>query len=294
MGDDRVYFVVLDPASKHQPALERAISLARVTGASLHAFVCTWLDDEQRSAFTSHKQAKQAAIEEARDWGQGQIQKAIDAGLNADIDVYWNADWHKAIPRAAKQRGADLIIKSTFYHNRSKRLLHSTSDYTLLRYASCPVLLTQESNNNRYATVLAAVDLSANKAHADLNEIILKSARRTSKDCDSDLHLVTALDQLAVAPVDAGWIPDSFHTPGRDEISREFNVPAPNIHVYDNNPSTAIIDCVKQVNADLLVIGTTARKGLSGALVGNTAEKVLDSVTCDLLVVNLEPDSNTG
>jgi len=37
------------------------------------------------------------------------------------------------------------------------------------------------------------------------------------------------------------------------------------------------------------VIGTVARSGLSGALIGNTAEVVLDAVESDVLV--LKPDT---
>jgi universal stress protein E len=36
----------------------------------------------------------------------------------------------------------------------------------------------------------------------------------------------------------------------------------------------------------IVVIGSIARRGISGKLIGNTAEKLLDSVAADLLIVN--------
>lgn len=286
MTNNHIYFVVLDPTSERQPALERAVALAQITDATLVAFVCTWLDEQAKDPFASQKKAKHTALEQAQTWGQQQVQSATNAGLNVEVDVYWNADWYKAIPRAAKDRHADLIVKSTFRHSRGERLLQRTSDYTLLRYASCPVLLARSSNTVTYTTLLAALDLSGNEAHATLNDSILGLAHHVAADCDASLHMVTALEQPPMAPMEPGWIPPTDYVPKRSELAHEFGLIEENIHVYENNPKTAIVTCVEQLNADLLVIGTAARRGLSGALIGNTAEKVLDAVTCDLLVVS--------
>ncbi|MNR62430.1 Universal stress protein E [compost metagenome] len=42
------------------------------------------------------------------------------------------------------------------------------------------------------------------------------------------------------------------------------------------------------MNAAVTVIGTVARTGLSGALIGNTAEVILDSLESDILVLKPE------
>ncbi|MNC78058.1 Universal stress protein E [compost metagenome] len=41
-------------------------------------------------------------------------------------------------------------------------------------------------------------------------------------------------------------------------------------------------------DAVVTVIGTVARTGISGALIGNTAEVVLDALECDVLVLKTE------
>jgi universal stress protein E len=38
-------------------------------------------------------------------------------------------------------------------------------------------------------------------------------------------------------------------------------------------------------DVDLLLIGTTARSGVAGALMGNTAEKIVDQVPCSILAL---------
>ena len=41
-----------------------------------------------------------------------------------------------------------------------------------------------------------------------------------------------------------------------------------------------------QKSSLFVVIGSLARRGISGKLIGNTAEKLLDIVVADLLIVN--------
>ena len=45
---------------------------------------------------------------------------------------------------------------------------------------------------------------------------------------------------------------------------------------------------VEKTEADLLVIGSVARTGIQGFIMGNTAEEVLSNVKCDVLT--LKPD----
>lgn len=59
-------------------------------------------------------------------------------------------------------------------------------------------------------------------------------------------------------------------------------------HVLKGKPHTAIAKYVANNNIDLLVMGSVARSGLPGLLVGNTAERILNHIGCSVLVV--KPD----
>ena len=45
---------------------------------------------------------------------------------------------------------------------------------------------------------------------------------------------------------------------------------------------------VAALDAELVVIGTVGRVGISAALIGNTAEHVIDELNCDVLAI--KPD----
>jgi nucleotide-binding universal stress UspA family protein len=57
------------------------------------------------------------------------------------------------------------------------------------------------------------------------------------------------------------------------------------IDLLKGNPWEVIPQTTIRHSIDLLVMGTVCRTGISGVLLGNTAETVLDQVDCSLLTV---------
>ena len=56
-----------------------------------------------------------------------------------------------------------------------------------------------------------------------------------------------------------------------------------------NGPAEHVIpDLVKQQSIDLIVMGTIARTGIPGILIGNTAERLLERVECSLMAIKPE------
>ena len=60
------------------------------------------------------------------------------------------------------------------------------------------------------------------------------------------------------------------------------------VHLLEGKPSALIVDLARKKQVDLVVMGTVARTGLAGLLIGNTAEKVLNHLDCSVLAV--KPD----
>jgi nucleotide-binding universal stress UspA family protein len=53
-------------------------------------------------------------------------------------------------------------------------------------------------------------------------------------------------------------------------------------------PEQVIQDQCRQLGTDVLVMGTTARTGLSGVIIGNTAENIINSLECPVVAVKPE------
>lgn len=91
-------------------------------------------------------------------------------------------------------------------------------------------------------------------------------------DKDTDLHYISAYKHL----------PDR---PDKGSLVRASGVPVEKLHLVMGEAHDAIINTAKEIQAGMVVMGTSGRAGLSAMLNSNTAEKVLDALECDLLVM---------
>jgi glycine betaine transporter len=106
------------------------------------------------------------------------------------------------------------------------------------------------------------------------------------------LHLVHASDLPEKIPLANAWCQAM-----KEEISKELNayvdlalkagVPAES-RLSDQLPWQAIVKLADEVEADLIVMGSHGRTGLSHAFLGSVAERTLRIAACPVLVV--KPD----
>jgi nucleotide-binding universal stress UspA family protein len=78
---------------------------------------------------------------------------------------------------------------------------------------------------------------------------------------------------------------DEYRDSLDDEQVEHFH---PTLELLHGNPTIVIPQRVKELDADLLGLGTASRTGLSGWLMGNTAEAILGSI--DRTVITLKPE----
>lgn len=72
----------------------------------------------------------------------------------------------------------------------------------------------------------------------------------------------------------------------------------PNNHVYaevfTEIPKYGILTQAKEWQADMIVMGSHGRSGLTRVLLGSVAEAVMSNAHCSVTIVRLAPESNTG
>ncbi len=68
---------------------------------------------------------------------------------------------------------------------------------------------------------------------------------------------------------------------GKDTL----NYIKPKIHVLKGIPKEEIPILAQKINAEILVMGTIARTGISGFFIGNTAESILMQIDCSILAI---------
>lgn len=263
---------VIDPTTDNQRALERALGVAAANGAAVHAYLCCF-SSARADDFAGLQRVE---IERHASWLATLAARYAAQGQTFTHEVEWSDDWREGIARAAARRGCDLIVKSTYRHHPARRRLLKTSDWVVLRRAACAVLLVKQERATPLRCLLAAVDVEADDdAHRQLNtDIIAGATQLKSGATDCVLHAVSACQ-------------------GNDRVGQAARLAAmagvepAYAHALVATPEDAIVDCAALVAADLVIIGSVARHGLGALTHGNTAERALDRLDADLLVMTL-------
>ena len=68
-------------------------------------------------------------------------------------------------------------------------------------------------------------------------------------------------------------------------LRQKFGIDEDHTHVREGFPEEVIPEVAKEIEAELVILGTVGRTGLSAALLGNTAEHVISKLSCNLLAI---------
>jgi len=217
-------------------------------------------------------------------------------GLKVSTAVAWDYPPFEAIIRRALAVKADLIVTQSPERHRLAGLLGYT-DWELLRLSPMPVLLIKTPRLYRHPTVLAAVDPThPNAKSGALDRQILDQAAQFSRVLKGSLRAVHAYFPEPRLPAPGlrlnNIIPAAALKAAQREAGRAFaaalpkNVVKPSCqHVAAGSPSEVIAQIAHMTHSAIVVLGAVSRSGLRRLFIGNTAEKVLDDLRCDVLIV---------
>ncbi|TMO72042.1 universal stress protein UspE [Pseudoalteromonas sp. S3785] len=290
---------VIDPTKDDHHGLARSIDLAKKSGASITAFMTVYdLSYEMTTmlSFEEREAMRKAVIADREIWLKDIISTYPD--INITTEVVWHNRPFEAIINTVIEQEFDLVVKSTHQHGALKSVIFTPTDWHLVRKCPTPVLFVKEMAWPEQGNILAAVNaVSENDEHVALNKRIIKDAQFLCELANAKLNLVNA---YPATPVNiAIEIPEfnpslynesvkKHHIESTNELAKTFNLTNEQCFIEEGLPEDVIPDVASRLNSELVVIGTVGRTGLSAALVGNTAEHVIDSLDCDVLA--LKPD----
>jgi len=262
-------FTVIDPNRFVQPAFERGEWVAARNGGILHLYCC--LGEEGVEA---DEPAARFAMERARRWLERLTGEAGEYDIQTEIQIEWNPNWRDRIAEAARECKADMIIKTVSRHSRIARQLRTTSDWTLLRHAHCPVLLIDPSRPPQPTKILAAVKLNPDsEEYAVLNEQVVGLSHRIAE------ALGASLDAVTVYKGEEMYF-------DRQKLADSCGLPRNRVHAVEGSPHKGIASVAEKLDADILVIGCANRNVKEGgSIIGDTAQRIIDAVETDLVVI---------
>ncbi len=294
---------VIDPASEEQKSLLRALSIAKKTGASVTAFLSIFDFSYEMTTMLSldeRETMRQAVVDDRTDWLADLVERAdIDTGLSVDIKVVWHNRPFESILYEVIDHNYDLIVKGTHQHDSLKSVIFTPTDWHIMRKSPVPVLLVKDHDWPNDGQILAAVNLaSEDDEHRSLNHKITQVAFSMADLLKGNVNLVNSYPgtPVNIAIEIPEFDPQSYtdtlkkhHHEAMQSFAQEYQLDIGKCYVEEGLPEEVIPDVARRLDAELTIIGTVGRTGLSAALIGNTAEHVIDGLNCDVLA--LKPDS---
>lgn len=302
--------VVIDPMLESQPSLLRALHLAKQlkkadTPAKLTLFLSLYDFSFEMSAMLSAEERDSmhaGVINQKKEWLEELIQETVpaDSGIAIDTVVVWKSRDYEAIIEQVAQNKHDLVVKVAKPAEGLDALIFTPTDWQLLRKCTCPVLMVKEHEWQPEGRILVAVNVADDE---DYHDILNKKLVNASLDLANVLaagriHLVTAYPTTPVnMAIDLPEFNPSAYTDSirgqhlinMKALRQHFSIDEDHTHVEEGLPEEVIPEIAEKIKAELVVLGTIGRTGLSAAFLGNTAEHVIGRLNCDVLAI--KPDS---
>lgn len=286
----RTLVVGVADTSGEDPALRTAAALAEAAGATLHVVHAF----EPPSPLVAS-----AGMPVVPPGNFGQIAEQVRHSLATALRWrcgYARVECHayagppgSVLPAVARELRADLVVVGATRRGALGRALLGTTAQHVVRASPAPVLVLRSSSPWRLRRVLLTTDLS--ELSAAVHERALgvlahlsgpvRVERRSLLVIGESLGLPHPLrtDVLEVAERELGGFLRAHPSPGGPVDPR----------VRQGEPWREILAEASEWGADLLVLGTHARRGIQRLVLGSVAEVCLRDAPCDVLVVPPSP-----
>jgi universal stress protein E len=303
----RILVAIKDPRARQFPAMGKAAQLAR----ALDAEVCLFHGITE-PVYLDVVRVNGGSLPELEQQGSATHRKRLEnlakglrhRGIKVTTAVEWDYPAHEAVIRAATRFDADLIVVECHRGaHLAPWLLHFT-DWELLRNSAVPVLLVKNRRPYHRSKVLAAVDPTHSYAKpTNLDDEILRYGSTIADALRGALHAVHAYNPLLV-----GMTPSELTAPNGiakaqaeaaaharaalDPKLDSIGMARARRHIVDGFAVDVIQRVARDIRAEIVVMGAISRSGLKRLFIGNTAERMLDRMTCDVLIVKPRQFSN--
>ncbi len=303
--------VVMDPMTDQQVALLRAVNIAKKTSATIELFlvayhrqlVSHWNFDKEQTA-ASQKEYLATKIR----WLETYLIGVVEQDLTVKLDACWHKDVAAAVLKKIESCDTDLVVKSTHQHTSINKVLFNPSDWRLLQHCQVPLLLAKkelarESTDLPYSTIMAAVDpVKNNDKPQGLDRAVLDATIGLVALFEASVHVCHCYQALGLelwqsmssVGMDQSVADSNFedyqqgiqkhHQKLFNALIDDYDFNEASTHLIDGSVEYELSKLVDKYQVDLLVMGM----GDTINFVGNTVEKILDNVHCDILSVRVE------
>ncbi|HTN03778.1 universal stress protein [Planctellipticum variicoloris] len=275
-------------------AIDQACELASYNKADLT--LCAVLEISEQALHLieiDHLNVKKTVEDNAAEALQRLVAIVKERGLNARTVIRIGRSWEE-LTREAIEGAHDCVVVGTRERGKASRMLFGSTAQKLIRFCPCPVWIVKPAEVREIREVLVASDLS------EAAQSAVQTAVRVAGALNAKLFLVHSLEFPFETYLRTAGVSEEEVVKYRATLHKEANeklqaqiaatdartlTQGVQIHVLEGTPDDAIPDFVDKHEVDVVVIGTQGRSGISGVLLGNTAERLLPHLHASLVAV---------
>jgi universal stress protein E len=284
--------VIAQREDERPTAINKALQLAEHYCADIHIMAFCHEEFEMISSFTAKQfeQVKLKIIDKRHECIQNQIEQIDLSTTNVTFDVEWQKDIYKSVLNELSTNNYQFIVTQ---HHDTGGFFHIPTEWYLIRESKIPIYIAREDKWASSNTVLAAIDLKNDSAQGELMQNqVLSTASDFAKAFNATLHCCFCFETPEIL-IDLDFIDQDRYqsdvrekyTPELEALAKAYNISEDCVHVKFGKPEKCIASVATKSKTHAVVIGSMARKGIKGKLVGNTAEKLTYYLHTDMLII---------
>lgn len=279
-------------------ALDRANRLAVANRARL-TLVCTVEEIPMAASYFLSKQHVSKLEEATRALVMNHLDslaKKVNPSIRVESRILTGKDFIELI-RLVIADAHDLIIKPKKCEEKGTSL--ESTDLHLLRKCPCPVWIINPTQRKPFGKILIAVDPDpSNRERLSLHGDLLKVGTSLARSEHGKVEVVStwrlygeatmrgARFKLTSAEIEElAEKARATHLEWLDRLLAPYAGQSIKVSLIKGLPGPTLVEYIEKKKPDIVVMGTVARTGLPGLLIGNTAESVLGQISCSVLAI---------
>lgn len=290
--------VATDTRLEEHPIVSEAAEIAQHNGASLKIVdVVPEFAWTVRMTLTDHEHVRDLVVQEKQKKLESLAATIRDEGVQVETKVLKGKTSIEII-REVLQENHDLVLRVAKGRDSTRKGFFGNTGFRLLRQCPCAVWLVAPNTTPKFEHVMGCIDTSSgDERDAELNDKVYELASSISRYHDGRVSIVHAWSIYGEQMIKARMKPDEFQelaTNTQHQVEQLLdaflqkhgtNVHANNVHMVKGEAPEVISEFVRTQEVALIVMGTIARSGVAGAIIGNTAEQILNRIECSVLAV---------
>lgn len=294
-----ILYVLEEDSIHRQDGAYKVAELARLNDANVTVIFAEkhkFLDDLSRR-FSVYEKLHREIIAEQRHNLDNFLKNAHWDGLAVQADYSEAVDFITII-RQVMSKGYDLVIKDATLEQGIDPL-----SMRLVRKCPCPVWVMKYGSTH-FKRILAAVDVGEKRPETlALNKKIIEIAHSLAQREDGKAYYLHSWrweheamlrgPRFKLPDEEAQKIKSTIYNERKTDLlsllqNNHIHFEKEQLHLREGISSDIIQQTIEDLDIDVVVMGSVARSGIPGLLIGNKAEKLLNSINRTVLTV--KPD----